>query len=180
MGTMVPRRTGDVTGAVPTITSTPPHSAWVPGDIARVHNGSVLDGRLAGYWSDNDLYQGAMESADVAFRPGGTGWTYWSRSGGPFTVMRFSWSTTVAGQLTLNLRDVQSGTWVLRDRAVRHRVNSQEPCDDQIEVAYEVKAGRNVSGNPVTLLQFERRLRVGTIGDRFALLRDLTDAELVP
>jgi hypothetical protein len=33
----------------------------------------MLDERLVGYWSDEDLYQGAMEAADIAFRPDGTG-----------------------------------------------------------------------------------------------------------
>jgi hypothetical protein len=53
--------------------------------------GTVLDPRLVGYWSDEALYQGAMEAADIAFRPDGTGWTYWSRDGGTFYVDRFSW-----------------------------------------------------------------------------------------
>jgi hypothetical protein len=53
----------------------------------------VLDERLVGYWSDEDLYQGAMEAADIAFRADGTGWTYWSRDGGTFYVVRFSWHT---------------------------------------------------------------------------------------
>jgi len=49
----------------------------------------VLDDRLTGYWSDDDLYLGAMEAAEVAFRTDGTGWTYWSRAGGAFEVRRF-------------------------------------------------------------------------------------------
>jgi hypothetical protein len=43
---------------------------------------AVRDTRLVGYWSDKNLYQGAMEAADIAFRPDGTGWAYWSRAGG--------------------------------------------------------------------------------------------------
>ena len=37
---------------------------------------AVLDERLVGYWPDEDLYQGSMEAADIAFRGDGTGWTY--------------------------------------------------------------------------------------------------------
>ena len=36
---------------------------------------AVLDERLVGYWQDEDLYQGSMEAADIAFRGDGTGWT---------------------------------------------------------------------------------------------------------
>jgi len=37
--------------------------------------GTVLEPRLVGYRSDEALYQGAMEAADIAFRPDGIGWT---------------------------------------------------------------------------------------------------------
>lgn len=73
----------------------------------------MLDTRLAGYWSDEDLYQGAMEAADIAFRLDGTGWAYWSRDGGGFFILRFSWQTTNGQCLTLSLHQELSGTWEL-------------------------------------------------------------------
>ena len=65
--------------------------------------GAVLDERLVGYWSDQDLYRGAMEAADIAFRPDGTGWTYWSRDAGTFFAYRFTWHTTEGHRLALAL-----------------------------------------------------------------------------
>ena len=65
----------------------------------------MLDPRLVGYWSDQDLYQGAMEAADIAFRADGTGWTYWSRDGGTFYVLRFNWHTAANRNLTLDLHE---------------------------------------------------------------------------
>jgi len=34
--------------------------------------GFMLDPRLVGYWSDQYLYQGAMEAADIAFSADGS------------------------------------------------------------------------------------------------------------
>ena len=136
----------------------------------------MLDGRLVGYWSDRDLYQGAMESAELAFRADGTGWTYWSRSGGPFQVMH--WDTTASGQHTLGLREKLSGRWHLDGRAVRHRVDRQGPSRQRIVLAYAISPGQDLYRRPAMLLQFDRGVMMGTIGDRFARLRDLTEAEL--
>ncbi len=85
----------------------------------------MLDPRLVGYWSDQDLYQGAMEAADIAFRADGTGWTYWSRDGGTFYVLSFSWHTA-HGQFTLHLHEELSGMVVREGPGFRHRVDSQE------------------------------------------------------
>ena len=87
--------------------------------------GSGPDARLVGYWSDEPLYQGAMEAADIAFRADGTGWTYWSRSGGTFFVRRFTWHTTAGRQLTLDLHRELSGTWDRQGHATTHRVTRQ-------------------------------------------------------
>lgn len=142
--------------------------------------GDVLDARLAGYWSDEELYLGAMEAADIAFRPDGTGWTYWSRDGGAFYILRFRWQTTGGQQLTLGLHQELSGTWDLAGRATRHHVTSQAGCARQIAVGYQIAAGQNAFRKPATLLRLDQPIRVGTIGDRFARKRDLARHEQDP
>ncbi|MDQ2810440.1 MAG: hypothetical protein M3Z75_00790 [Actinomycetota bacterium] len=64
----------------------------------------MLDERLIGYWSDKHVYMGIMEAADIAFRSDGTGWTFWTRDGGSFSVTRFDWHTD-ASRLTLNMQE---------------------------------------------------------------------------
>ncbi|HCU91858.1 MAG TPA: hypothetical protein DHU96_03625 [Actinobacteria bacterium] len=93
--------------------------------------GAVLDERLVGYWSDQDLYRGAMEAADIAFRPDGTGWTYWSRDAGTFFAYRFTWHTTEGHRLALALHHELSGTWDLKDHTTppRHQPRRLRPGD---------------------------------------------------
>jgi hypothetical protein len=140
----------------------------------------VPDERLVGYWSDEDLYQGAMEAADIAFRSDGTGWTYWSRDGGPFNVLRFVWHTGASHTLTLDLHQELSGTWELHDHATQHRVSSQAARDKQIVLAYEITAGQNLYRKPATLLQFDQQISIGTIGNRFTYKRELAQTEYDP
>jgi hypothetical protein len=147
--------------------------------------GPVLDARLVGYWSDEPLYQGAMEAADIAFRADGTGWTYWSRDAGTFFVYRFRWHTTAGRRLTLNLHQELSGTWDLagrtpQHRVTRHRVTSQATCDRQIVLAYNIRAGQDLLGRPATLLDVDQPISLGTIGDRFAFERELAENEQDP
>jgi len=142
--------------------------------------GAVLDERLVGYWSDEDLYQGAMEAADIAFRPDGTGWTYWSRDGGTFFVYRFTWHTTEDHRLTLALHQQLSGTWDLTDHATRHRVTSQAACGQQIALSYQISEGQNALRKPAMLLKLGQQISVGTIGDRFAFKRELADTDHDP
>jgi hypothetical protein len=136
--------------------------------------------RLVGYWSDEDLYQGAMEAADIAFRPDGTGWTYWSRDGGTFFILRFRWHTTNDQHLTLGLHEKLSGTWDLESSSTRHHVTSQSARGEQIAVTYKTTPGHNVFGKPATLLELDKEVSPGTIGDRFALKHQLTDNEHDP
>src|SRR5262245_43327205 len=110
-----------------------------------------------------------MEAADIAFRPDGTGWTYWSRVGGAFEVHRFRWRTTAGHQLTLDLRRQLSGTWHLARGTIRHRVTSQAACGERIVLAYQIRAGQDVLGRPATLLEAGQPINPGTVGDRFAL-----------
>jgi hypothetical protein len=142
--------------------------------------GAVLDTRLVGYWSDENLYQGNMEAADIAFRPDGNGWAYWSRDGGGLFILRFSWHTTAGGQLGLDLREKLSGSWDLEGHVTRYRVTSQEACDTKIVLAYEIRAGQDVVGKPATLLEVSQQISRGTIGDRFALKRELAEDEQDP
>lgn len=145
-----------------------------------VHTGAVLDSRLVGYWSDADLYQGSMEAADIAFRPDGIGWAHWSRDGGGFFVLRFSWHTGGGQRLTLRLRQKLSGTWDLDGSSVRHHVTSQDALDEHFAATYQTSPGRNLYGEPATLLRLDKALRPGTIGDKFALRRPLSDDERDP
>jgi len=142
--------------------------------------GVVLDTRLVGYWSDEALYQGAMEAADIAFRPDGTGWTYWSRFGGAFFVLRFSWHTTDGRSLTLDLDQELSGTWDLHRHTIRHHVDSQATCGKQLVLAYTITAGQDTLKRPATLLELDQRISLGTIGDRFAFKRGLAQDEHDP
>jgi hypothetical protein len=107
----------------------------------------VLDMCLVGYWSDEDLYQGAMEAADIAFRPDGTGWTYWSRDGGTFFILRFRWHTTNDQHLTLGLHEKLSGTWDLESSSTRHHVTSQSARGEQIAVTYKTPPGTTSSAS---------------------------------
>jgi hypothetical protein len=141
--------------------------------------GVVLDTHLVGYWSDESLYQGAMEAADIAFRHDGSGWAYWSRDGGGFFVLRFGWHIA-EGRLVLDLREKLSGTWVLEGRATRHRVTSQAASDGEIVVAYEIRAGQDAFGRPATLFEVGQPISRGTIGDRFAFKRELAVDEQDP
>jgi hypothetical protein len=130
-----------------------------------------------GYWSDKNLYQGAMEGADIAFRPDGNGWTYWSRIGYSFFIQRFGWDSADGNQLVLDLREELSGRWYTERYATRHRVTSRDACDTKIVLSYEIHAGDNVLGEPATLLEVSQPVSLGTIGNRFAFERTLAASE---
>lgn len=145
----------------------------------------MSDARLVGYWSDENLYQGSMEAADIAFGPDGNGWACWSRDGGAFFILRFNWQAGQDGQLTLDLRQRLSGSWdleghVTRHRVTRHRVTSQDACDERVALRYEIRAGQDVFGSPATLLEADRPVSRGTIGARFAFKRGLAGDEQDP
>ena len=141
--------------------------------------GFMLDPRLVGYWSDQYLYQGAMEAADVAFRADGTGWTYWSRDGGTFYVLRFRWHTADR-QLTLHMHRRLSGMVVREGSGFRHRVDHQGARDQMLVLAYEVTAGQNLFKKPAMLLELDQPISLGTIGARFARLRELARDDYDP
>jgi hypothetical protein len=152
----------------------------VGGIAVSMKMGAMLDARLVGYWSDEALYLGAMEAADIAFRPDGNGWAYWSRDGGAFFVLRFSWHTAEDGQLALDLHERLSGSWDLAGRTTRHRVTSQRTCNAQVMLCYQILAGQDISGRPATLLEADQPISRGTIGDRFAFKRGLAGDEQDP
>ena len=141
---------------------------------------TMLDEGLIGYWSDEPLYQGAMEAADIAFRSDGTGWTYWSRGGGTFYVDRFSWHTAAGRHLTLDLHEELYGTWHLADHTTRHRVRRQAARHKQIVLRYQITEGRNALREPATVLELDQPITLGTIGDRFAFRRELAENEQDP
>jgi hypothetical protein len=125
-----------------------------------------------GRWSDENLYIGSMEAADIIFRSDGTGWTYWSRDGGSFYVRRFNWQITPEGRLDLRFGRQLSGRWTLHGSEIHHQVESQRTDDITLSVSYAITTGQDVLGNAATLLEFDQRLFLGTIGQRFALKTD--------
>ncbi len=143
-----------------------------------LEDGVMLDARLVGYWSDEPLYLGAMEATDIAFRADGTGWTYWSNAGG-FEIVRFGWQAT-GPSLVLHMREYVGGSWHLDGGTVIHQQREQSARDEQVPVGYEITAGRNVFGDPATVLQFDRHVLRGVSSNRFALQRELADDERDP
>jgi hypothetical protein len=136
--------------------------------------------KLIGYWSDEPLYQGSMEAADIAFRSDGTGWTYWSSFGGTFYMDRFSWHTDQDGHLTLDLNENLYGTWHLEDHTTRHRVRNRDAYHKHLVLTYQITAGHNALRMPATVLQLDQPIILGTIGDRFAFKRELAENEQDP
>ena len=144
------------------------HEAVPPRVLALRDDRSMSDGRLLGYWSDDVLYQGSMEAADIAFAPHEAGWIYWARDGGVFTVDRFTWHTTGRRRLQLRTHRCLSGNWTVREGRVYHRVDEQYRCNDTMSFAYTIGVGRDATGDAVTVLELDRPVSVGTVGERFA------------
>lgn len=139
----------------------------------------MLDSRLAGYWSDKNLNLGAMEAADVAFRPDGSGWVYWANAGG-FFVSRFTWHVAERRELTLDMHEELSGRWRWERHAVRYRVASQEARGTTTVLTYQIRQGQDVLGRPATLLETGEPISLGTVGSRFAFERELAGDERDP
>ena len=99
---------------------------------------------------------------------------------GGFFVLRFSWDTPKDWQLVLGLREELSGRWRTERHTVRHRVTSQAARDTKIVLTYKIRAGQDVLGRPATLLEAGQPISPGTIGDRFALERELAGDEQDP
>jgi hypothetical protein len=142
--------------------------------------GIMLDTRLVGYWSDKHLYLGGMAAADIAFCADGTGWTNWSNVAGAFEVLRFRWRQTSGSSLTLRLREYVSGTWSLDGDTTTHQPGEHSARDEQIVLGYEITAGHTVIGDPVEVLEFDRHIIRGVLGNRFAFERELTAHEHGP
>jgi hypothetical protein len=136
--------------------------------------------RLAGYWTDKILYPGDMEASDVAFRPDGVGWVYWYNAAGAFTVLRFAWRDTEGKRLTLDLKGEASGSWRMDGSTVSHHVDRQTVSFERLAMTYEVVAGQDAAGSPVTILDFDRHVIVGVTGSRFALERKIAHDECDP
>jgi len=139
-----------------------------PRQLGLRDDGSVSDARLLGYWSDDVLYQGDMEVAEIAFAPHESGWIYWARDGGVFTVDRFVWHTTGRRRLECRIHRSLSGTWTVREGHVYHSVDEQSRCNDALSFAYTIGVGRDAIGGQVTVLELDRPVSVGVIGERFA------------
>jgi hypothetical protein len=139
----------------------------------------MLDAQLAGYWSDRDLTLGGMEGTDIAFGADGTGWTYWSNAAGGFEVCCFTWQAHGAA-LALHVHEYASGSWFLDGGRVTHSQRDRKAVDEQVSVSYQITAGQNVAGDPVTVLQFDQHVIRGVSSIRFALERELTPGERDP
>jgi hypothetical protein len=109
-----------------------------------------------------------MESAAIVFRPDGSGWIYWARVG-VFSVHRFGWQTTSDLQLHLRLLHHLWGTWTVQEHEIAHHVDSHHTTDTKLVLTYAINSGHDVLGDPATLLQLDRPVIPGTVGDRFAL-----------
>jgi hypothetical protein len=133
-----------------------------------------------GYWSDEDLYLGVMEAADIVFGPDGNGWVYWSRDGGGYFIVRFGWHAVDGRELVLGLREKLSGSWDRVGSVTRHHVASQAQCDTEMVLGYEIRAGQDVFGRPARLLGTGQPVVRGAVGDRFAFKRALAGAEQDP
>jgi hypothetical protein len=145
---------------------------------ALVQNGAMLDSRLFGYWSDGDLYQGSPEASDIAFRPDGTGWTYWSNWGGAFTIWRFAWDTTADLRLVLRVNRHVSGTVRVGNSGPIHDVDGEWSRNDVISVGYETSQQPDAHGRISNVVTFDRHISLSVIRDRFAYIRPVTSADL--
>jgi len=139
----------------------------------------MLDARLAGYWSDKDLYLGGMEGTDIAFRADGTGWTYWSNAAGAFEILCFTWQASGA-VLDLYVHEYASGTWNLDGGEVTHSQRDRRGQDEHVSVGYQITAGQSVAGDPATVLQFDQHVIRGVSSNRFALERELAATDHDP
>ncbi len=139
----------------------------------------MRDSQIVGYWSDEALYFDSMEVAEIVFRPDGSGWTYWAHFRA-FALQRFDWHTTADQSLVLSCRERLSGTWIRRDSGFEHQVSEQHPDGEERVLHYRVNAGRNVFGQPATLLEFSTPVITGVLGDRFAYRREVAEGEADP
>ncbi|HEU4540368.1 MAG TPA: hypothetical protein VFR23_04515 [Jiangellaceae bacterium] len=129
----------------------------------------MLDTRLIGYWSDEVLYVGDMETNDIAFGHDGSGFSYWARVGGVFTVKRFTWNIDNQ-RLQIRFTCRLSGTWTVHLGHIRHYVTGERGCSSAWAAPYRISRADDALGNPTTVLTLDRRIGVG--GQRFAYLRD--------
>jgi hypothetical protein len=139
----------------------------------------MLDARLAGYWSDKDLYLGGMEGTDIAFGADGTGWTYWSNAAGAFEILCFTWEAHGAA-LAIHVDEYASGTWTLDGGRVTHHQRDRREEDEHISVGYQITAGQTAVGAPATVLRFDQHVIRGVASNLFALERELTPGERGP
>ncbi|KAA2260446.1 hypothetical protein F0L68_20130 [Solihabitans fulvus] len=130
----------------------------------------MVDSNLLGYWSSLPLDGGgSMETDDIAFRADGTGWTEWSRLGGPFLVTRFRWRTTDVGRLEIRTQLRLSGSWRIDGPAVAYEVAERETDETLLRLAYAIGPAEGAYGAEVTLLEFDEPIARGTIGSQYAL-----------
>jgi hypothetical protein len=140
----------------------------------------MLDSRLFGYWSDSDLYQGSPEVSDIAFRPDGSGWAYWSNWGGVFTIWRFVWDTTTDVRLALHVDRQLSGTVRVGTAGPTHDVREEWRREDEISVGYGISRQPDALGNTATVVTFDRHISLSVVRDRFAYIRPVTSTDRDP
>jgi hypothetical protein len=123
----------------------------------------MIEEDLTGHWSERDLYPHEVELGEVAFRPDGTGWLYWSSWSKSFSLHRFTWRIPAPGHVDVHLHRYFSGTWRPDDT---HDVQAEELDERTLALAYTLKPAEGEVG-PV--LEFDQRLEEWTIGNCFAL-----------
>lgn len=127
-----------------------------------------MDERLVGLWSDQILHPSRVESVDLAFRDDGSGWLYWSSWSTGFSVTRYTWTTSAAGDLVLRFHRILGGMWSLDDGVTHHYIESDEQEQSVVDVGYDIAPGEDPFGNPIILLTLARPLREHLAGSRFA------------
>lgn len=123
----------------------------------------VIDKELIGHWSERDLDPHSVELGEVAFRPDGTGWLYWSSWSKSFSLHRFTWRAAGSGRVDVHLLRYFAGIWHPDDT---HEVESEELAERTLELKYTIKPA---DGDIGPVLEFDQRLDEWTIGNRFAL-----------
>ncbi|MFT7873406.1 MULTISPECIES: hypothetical protein [Amycolatopsis] len=94
---------------------------------------------LVGYWSEQEVYPGSPEYADLGFRADGSGWMYWASWSKEFLVHRFRWHVPAPGVLAVRLHLTVGGEWSVDEGHVTHHVEYREDADSVVEVGWVIE-----------------------------------------
>ncbi|WP_027941402.1 hypothetical protein [Amycolatopsis taiwanensis] len=119
--------------------------------------------QLIGVWSDAYLSVGSMEATDLIFTVAGVGWSVLSTAAGCEQIL-FHWSVPEHGRLVLREERYARFEGHLESQVLV----DEHGWDETIETAFIIRPGRDVGGNPATLLELDERI---SFGDQFQLIR---------